>query len=273
MSNIDLFRQKLEKLNSRTKKESSVDRDSVLVRPAPGENVFRIVPLHSRKNEDPFVELFFHYGFGGKTYLSPTSFGEPDPIADFGHQILSEGGLSKEEYKQTSKKFLPTKRTFLPVIDRAHPEKGVRYWAFGVTTYKKLLAIMADPEYGDIMDPKSGRDLKIIYTEAENESSFPTTDVRASVKQTPLSEDAAQAKEWINSKVDLFTVYEKVSYETLKDALTSFVSPAAAQPVEREVTKATDESWGDDLKTEVKSEPAPKKASKNVEEEFSKLFD
>ena len=48
-----------------------------------GKTQIRIVPYKLQK-DTPFIELFFHYDLGGKSYLSPTSFGRPDPIEEFG---------------------------------------------------------------------------------------------------------------------------------------------------------------------------------------------
>ena len=57
-------------------------RTTNLWKPQPGKTQIRIVPYKLQK-ESPFIELFFHYDLGGKTYLSPISFGRPDPIEEF----------------------------------------------------------------------------------------------------------------------------------------------------------------------------------------------
>ena len=57
-------------------------RTTNLWKPQPGKTQIRIVPYKLQK-DTPFIELFFHYDLGGKSYLSPTSFGRPDPIEEF----------------------------------------------------------------------------------------------------------------------------------------------------------------------------------------------
>src|SRR5438309_1005430 len=96
------------------------------------EYIIRIVPLASDPNW-PFQELLWHYSLGGKTYLSPRSYGGVDPVADFGDALISEGqgGLSKDEYKAIKKQYSPDKRTYVPVVVRGEEDKGVRFWGFG----------------------------------------------------------------------------------------------------------------------------------------------
>ena len=55
----------------------------------------------------------------------------------------------------------PKLRTFVPVIVRGEEGEGVRFWGFGKTVYQEILGYIADPDYGDITDPTSGRDLTI----------------------------------------------------------------------------------------------------------------
>ena len=67
-------------------------------KPAPGKTQIRIVPYKFNK-DNPFVELFFHYSLGNnKTYLSPVSFGRPDPVEEFANKLKSTG--VKDEWIQ-----------------------------------------------------------------------------------------------------------------------------------------------------------------------------
>ena len=67
------------------------------------------------------------------------------------------------------KKFAePKLRTFVPVIVRGEEGEGVRFWGFGKTVYQEILGYITDPDYGDITDPTSGRDLTIEYKSKNN---------------------------------------------------------------------------------------------------------
>ena len=62
-----------------------------------GKQTIRIVP-YAHNPENPFIELLFHYNMNGKTYLSPSSFGRPDPIVEFANKLKKSG--SKDDWKQ-----------------------------------------------------------------------------------------------------------------------------------------------------------------------------
>ena len=57
-------------------------------------------------------------------------------------------------------------RTYAPVVVRGEESQGVKFWGFGKTVYQELLSII-DPDYGDITDPISGRDVSVEFKTAE----------------------------------------------------------------------------------------------------------
>ena len=162
-------------------------RTTNLWKPQPGQQVIRIVPYKYNK-DNPFIELYFHYDIGGKSYLSPVSFGRPDPIEEFAQKLKSTG--SKDDYR-LGKKVEAKMRTFAPVVVRGEENQGVRFWGFGKTVYQELLSIIADPDYGDITDPTNGRDVVVEFKTAEETGkSFPSTSIRVKPNQTPITENA-----------------------------------------------------------------------------------
>lgn len=249
-------------------------KNDILWKPTEGDNLVRIVPLKNSP-DNPFTELYFHY-LGNKTYLSPLSFGEPDPIAEFAETLRAGGGLTKDEWRET-KKFVPQRRTFVPVIDRNKPQNGVRFWAFGKTVYEEILGVMADPEYGDITDPQTGRDIKVIFTPQEkSDTSFAKTVIRVSPKQTALTKDAEELEKFLNEQPDLMSIYKKMSYDELKNVLNVLVggSPAEGQ---RKVVQKSDDDWGEDATPSPSAEKAragkSRKTANDVEDEFAEMFE
>ena len=93
---ITAIRKRLEQLQTSNTKTSN------LWKPQPGKQVVRIVPYQHNK-DNPFQELFFHYDLGGKTYLSPITYGRPDPIEEFAQKLRSSG--NKDDY-QIAKKLM-----------------------------------------------------------------------------------------------------------------------------------------------------------------------
>ena len=115
-----------------TQLQATNNRTSNLWKPQPGKSQIRIVP-YKHNTDSPFIELFFHYDLGGKSYLSPMSFGRPDPIEEFAQKLKGSG--SKEDY-QLSRKLEAKMRTFAPVIVRGEEKQGVKFWGFGKTVIK-----------------------------------------------------------------------------------------------------------------------------------------
>jgi len=221
--------------NRLNKLQSTQNRSNEQWKPTPGKHQVRIVPYKFNK-ENPFIELYFHYNVNKKTYLSPQSFGRPDPIVEFAEKLKRMG--DKDDWK-AAKRMEPKLRTFVPVVVRGEEDQGVRFWGFGKTVYQEILGYIADPDYGDISDPRSGRDLTVEYTSAEDGGTqYPTTTIRVKPKETPLTTDKAEFTEWMDNQIEITELYTELSYDELKTVLTGWLNPDA----EEEITPSTKES-------------------------------
>ena len=205
-------------------------RTSNLWKPSPGTQVVRIVPYKHNK-DNPFIELYFHYDLGGKNYLSPISFGRPDPIEEFAQKLKSTG--SKDDYR-LGRKVEAKIRTFAPVVVRGEDKEGVRFWGFGKTVYQELLSIIADPDYGDITDPVSGRDVAVEFKTAEETGkSFPATSIRVKPNQTPITEDASVLESIKESQKNITEIYQERSYDELTQALNDYLNGSSEKTEEK----------------------------------------
>ena len=201
--------------------QTSNTRTSNLWKPQPGTQVVRIVP-YKHNTDNPFIELYFHYDLGGKNYLSPISFGRPDPIEEFAQKLKSTG--SKDDYR-LGRKIEAKMRTFTPVVVRGEEKEGVRFWGFGKTVYQELLSIIADPDYGDITDAVSGRDVAVEFKTAEETGkSFPSTSIRVKPNQTPITEDASVLETIKDSQKNITEIYQERSYDELTQALNDYLN-------------------------------------------------
>ena len=118
-------------------------------------------------------------------------------------------------------------RTFVPVVVRGEEGEGVRFWGFGKTVYQEILGYIADPDYGDITDPTSGRDLTIEYKSAEEAgTTYPTTTIRVKPNETPVSEDATKATSFIENQTEITDLYSELSYDELKSVLEGWLNPS-----------------------------------------------
>ena len=94
--------------------QESNTRVSNLWKPSAGKTQIRIVPYKFNK-ENPFIELYFHYQIGKKNYLSPISFGRPDPIEEFSKKLKANG--NRDDYAM-GRKLEAKMRTFAPIVVR-----------------------------------------------------------------------------------------------------------------------------------------------------------
>ena len=225
-------------------------------KPPAGKTQIRITPYVENK-DNPFVELFFHYSLvPNKTVLSPLSFGRPDPVQQFADKLKSTG--DKDEWIQ-GKRIEPKMRTFVPVIARGEESEGVKWWGFGKTVYQELLSIIADPDYGDISDPMTGRDIVVErQTAAEAGNQYGKTTIRVKPNQTALVEDMDLSKKLLTVQPNIVELYTEPDFETLKGHLSTFLNP---------------DGGTEETATEKKEpEMVTSQASSNVEDDFDKLF-
>ena len=227
--------------------QTSNNRTSNLWKPQPGNQIVRIVPYKFNK-DNPFIELYFHYDLGGKNYLSPISFGRPDPIEEFAQKLKGTG--SKDDYR-LGRKVEAKMRTYAPVVVRGEENQGVKFWGFGKTVYQELLSIIADPDYGDITDSVSGRDIAVVFKTAEETGkSFPSTSSRVKPNQTPITEDASMLETLTEAQKNITEIYQEQSYEDLTQALNDYLNGGSAKEEEKkEEEKPTVTSNYDSKKT------------------------
>lgn len=167
--------------------------------------------------------------------------------------------------------FRPKLRTYIPIIVRGEESKGVRFFSFGKTVYQDLLSYIADPDYGDITDPKAGRDVVVEYIPQEkSDTNFAKTSVKIKPNQTPIVTDIELAKKLLDEQPDIMTMYKEPSYEELRVVLEKYLDPDMAEPVARGASEVKSVSTTVlDVETEI-SESA---VVKNALDEFDKLFD
>jgi hypothetical protein len=215
---INAIRGRLNKLQNTQRKSDN------LWKPTPGKHTVRIAPYQFDK-DNPFIELYFHYNINNKTYLSPQSFGRPDPIVEFADKLKRMG--DKEDWK-AAKAMEPKLRTFVPVIVRGEEGEGIRFWGFGKTVYQEILGYIADPDYGDITDPTSGRDLTIEYKSADEAgTSYPTTTIRVKPSTSPITADESKVQGLLEGQTEITDLYSELSYDELKSVLEGWLNPNA----------------------------------------------
>jgi hypothetical protein len=269
-------------------KTSKAERKNLRFKPEEGNYQIRLIPILNDPNS-PFVELFYHYGLNGKNYLSPRSYGETDPIADFADATILEGGMTKEEYKAVVK-LRPALSTNALVIVRGREDEGPLWYSFGKTVYEAIGGYMTELDvdddgneiedqylYGDISDPLRGHDLRLTYTPAEKSpkkvgnKGIPITELKIVPKKTPLSSDKALVQKWLTEQPSIWDVAgKKFTADELSTVLNRLLNPEAE--AEELTTGPAATAWADETPVAtVKGNT--KKVSAASEEDFDAIFD
>ena len=241
---LSIIQGRLDKLQNKSKGGGSYNKEErakSFWKPTVGKHRIRVVPSKLDKS-NPFKEMYFHY-IANRTMLSLTNWGEKDPIVEFATQLRKTG---EKENWSIAKQIEPKMRVFLPIIVRGEEAKGVRWFEFGKAIYQDLLSMAADEDIGDFTDIYEGRDFLVETVGPDvTGTKYNKTTLRPRTKQTPLSEDATQAKQWLSEQPDLMSFYKKHEYDEMKEILMNHLNP------EQEVTEDDDED-------EVVTTPAPK---------------
>lgn len=231
-------------------------------KPQPGKQQVRIVP-YKHQPDNPFIELYFHYGINNRTYLSPKSFGRPDPIVEFAEKLTRSG--DKDDYRM-GRSLMPKMRTFVPVLVREEEAEGVRFWGFGKEVYQELLSVIADPDYGDITDATNGRDITIEFLSAEEAGrSFPKTNIRVKPNTSPISDNKNIIESVANNQAEITEIYQELSYDELKDALEKWVSGESDEDAPPAESVGSDDVKVEKTESEVK-QPTQAVASATAEQ-------
>jgi len=259
---INAIKQRLNSLQSSGQKKEKVDYSKYYWKPKQeGKYQIRIVPSVLNK-ENPFQEVFVHYGFSKFPIYALTNWGEKDPIVEFSKQLR---GTSEKENWQLAKKLDPKMRVFAPVVVRGEEDKGVRLWEFGKEIYMQLLGIAEDEDYGDFTDINDGRDFTVeaVMGDIGGRQGIKCS-IRVKPKTSPLGTDKNEIKSWLSEQPNVLELQKKMSFEDLKSVLEKFLNPEAETEEEEEAAvpaKATktapkDLPWEDDEAEE--EAPAPK---------------
>lgn len=228
---FDKIKAKLEALKQQGQNNNSNNNSDLFWKPKAGdgntqaEYTIRILPNVTLAGSDkPFIPLYFYYDFG-KTWLSPFTFDEPDPVIEYCNALKAQKG-SKEEVSMNwkiARKLEPKSRIYVPILVRGQEHEGVKFWGFGVQIYRALDELFDDPDWGDLADLKEGRDIKVVFKPAQNDKAFPETTVTPKPKQSVATEDPVVLQK-IKEMSDVTTLFTKPGYDELKTALKQYLS-------------------------------------------------
>ena len=269
---LSKIKNRLDNLNQASKPRNTEKKDYTLIYWKPkAEGKFQIRFVPSKLNKDnPFQEIFMHYGIGKFPIVALTNWGENDPVVEFSKKLRTS---SDSENWRLAKQLDPKMRVFAPVIVRGEEEKGVRLFEFSKTLYMELLSVADDEDYGDFTDINQGFDFVVTATKVQDRPGFGLS-LRPKPKQTPLSDNADTIKTWLENQPLLLEERYKYTYDKLKEELQTFISGGEEQEdtivSEPAVAFESEAPAKEEKKFTLSTQGTPKKAKS---EEFDSLFE
>lgn len=185
-----------------------------------GQRRIRILPTSD--GSSPFKEVWYHEvqvnGTYNKFYDPDKNDGERSPLNEVYEELMKTG---KESDKELAKQYKSRKFYIVKVIDRDNEQDGPKFWRFkhnyrqdGVLD--KIIPIWRSK--GNITDPQTGRDLIIQLVKSKSGNGKEYTSIQTIMHDDPgfLSEDANQAKEWLEDPTSWSDVYSKKPVDYLE---------------------------------------------------------
>ena len=174
--------------------------------------------------EDPFVEMWFHYGVGrGRSIVCPQRMsGRVCPICEFTSELWQS---TEEADKNTAKKIGAKQRFYAAVVDRGEAEASPKFYGFGKTVYTYLLELLLNPDYEEYLDPVDGLDF-IVSSEKKQGKMYPETTLTPKRKSTPLASGNKGIQEIIGNIKPIDEVFQVTPVSEIKERLSEFLKLA-----------------------------------------------
>jgi len=176
-----------------------------------GTKTIRILPPLKKLNERVFYFSHKVHFIGGMPFedLEQTIYDEngklihepePDPVNAFVKNLYRGAEKGSDEWKLASTlKFRQRYISRIIVRDRENPNSEIQpvFYEYGPTIYNILYHIMTETDFGNIVDPKNGRDFSLTKTGIGRQSKYETS--TPSANQTSIFNDATKLKEMFDN--------------------------------------------------------------------------
>ena len=157
---LDALRAKHEQLNNPAGASSNSDFLKKFYQIPEGTNAVRILPWKDEDREF-YAETKIHRvpqpDGNVKNIHCRKIHGEKCPMCELYYGLWKTG---KQEDEDLARKIKPRARYYMNILDRESGE--VKILSIGVILFKKIIGAMLDEDFGDITDPTSGHDFKIV---------------------------------------------------------------------------------------------------------------
>ena len=222
---LDALRKKHEELsNPGAKRSGNTDFLNNFYQIPEGTNAVRILPW---KDDDKqfFAETKIHRVPTGDGQIKNVHcrkvHGENCPLCDMYYGLWKTGRQEDEDLARTIK---PRARYYMNILDRNSGD--IKILSVGVILFNKIIGAILDEDFGDITDPNTGNDFKIVKV---MEGQWPKYDQSA---PRPKSSPLGSASEIASAMESLHDIHELVKfedYEEVKQIAQSLVVGSTSQ--------------------------------------------
>lgn len=246
-------------------------------RPSEDPTVLRIVPSPHIDEDLPFFTVFSHYDIGGlKSVVCPKNMdGSPCPICDLADSFRAQSKKGADDPNFQIFKDLQAKaRIYTSVLIRGREDEGVKLWGFPGGILKYFFDMVQDPDWGDFVNPLTGRDLTVQLLPpgtTANTGKYPRPAAKLKPVASPIFKDKDQIKELIASVPNYLELdpplFEMKDYDELVDLVKRHYA-------DEEEDDGTTISADNDLPTFDDDTPAekPKAASDDLDSKLDDLL-
>lgn len=250
MGKIDLeaLRKKHEELNKKGGGGGSNDFIKNFYQVKEGSNNIRILPWKS-EDKQFYAETKIHRipmeNGQVKNVHCRKVHNEKCPLCDLYYSLWKTG---KKEDEALARQIKPRSRYYMNVMDRETAD--VKILSIGEILFKKIVAAMIDPDFGDITDPDKGHDFKIVK---QMEGQWPRYDQsQPRPKSSPLGTKAEIAKV-MDTLHDIHALVKTEEYDAVKQIAETLAVGGMLKPSDSSSEEGSDEEGGGDYISKLRS--------------------
>ena len=215
MNKLEKFQEKLTEMKA---KKQNQRKDFWSAKPGSKPNRLRILPRWDLDLDNPefYRETAYHRGLGtegDKSVVCLLKEGfESCPVCSYVKELYK---TKDKEDAVLAKKLKAQVRVLYNIVDLDHLESGVQVWLSGVNVQEELIAYCANPKYGDITDPESGRNVDLFLTDSKNtKSGYNEYSVQPDPDRSALIDSS-----WLEHLIDLDSLIKPSSVEEIQSLL------------------------------------------------------
>lgn len=250
MGKIDLeaLRKKHEELNKKSGGGGNNDFIKNFYQVKEGSNNVRILPWKSEDRQF-YAETKIHRipmeNGQVKNVHCRKVHNEKCPLCDLYYSLWKTG---KKEDEALARQIKPRSRYYMNIMDRDTAE--VKILSIGEILFKKIVAAMIDPDFGDITDPDKGHDFKIVK---QMEGQWPRYDQsQPRPKSSPLGTKAEIAKV-METLHDIHALVKTEEYDAVKQIAETLAVGGKLKPSDTSSEEGGDEEGGGDYISKLRS--------------------